>query len=422
MAIDLNEILHIDTDNETFDEILDNVATALMDYRITTDPGQAARDVGMLCTSPNINKWAKYKPVEHPSAGPLTESQRAEVGYGLSINTTVIGDIPTELGVEVIYVYNKPTTLYRITDFDGYKKNIESPMDFRKSLYTNRGSYNGTFDDDNDFPQWDGELVPSRFFVIKLNPEDANAFSWDEFTNLIGTSSVSYSVHLYNPKYHTDTIIGSWIHGEMIPPRFVVTLDTMLNSVLRGDEIKLYIMAQTSHIGAPYVCISPMRFATVDFTDGLEFEVGTNFYSTLQIGSPTSGSNSISYWGNNILRLSDSDDLAFYGLSIQNNGDKAISHYNLLVGIAVTDSKGNTITSHNFLYRGTSGSPWTLAAGASITDTFIVPYYFLNIALGLGLGTKDVKIALYTEGEDIFNGGETKYFKVSDEFTIRVNR
>lgn len=41
--------------------------------------------VGGLCTHPNINKWAKYRPMAGLPMGEVTDVQRANVGYGLSI-------------------------------------------------------------------------------------------------------------------------------------------------------------------------------------------------------------------------------------------------------------------------------------------------------------------------------------------------
>ena len=41
-------------------------------------------DVGTVCTSSRINPWAKYKPVNHPKIGILTDEERAEVQYGIT--------------------------------------------------------------------------------------------------------------------------------------------------------------------------------------------------------------------------------------------------------------------------------------------------------------------------------------------------
>lgn len=125
-------LVTIDYENETFDEILDNVASALGDYRITTDGGVAARDVGLLCTSPNVNKWAKYKPIEYPKYSPLLESefkgtseQNAEnIYYGLKVpqsapSTTLTSDL-AEMHEATFEYVGKPTSIFRLSDFDGY--------------------------------------------------------------------------------------------------------------------------------------------------------------------------------------------------------------------------------------------------------------------------------------------------------------
>lgn len=78
-------LVTIDYENETFDEILDNVASALGDYRVTTDGGVAARDVGLLCTSPNINPASPRRPIALDGALELeTEVTLAGNHYGYS--------------------------------------------------------------------------------------------------------------------------------------------------------------------------------------------------------------------------------------------------------------------------------------------------------------------------------------------------
>lgn len=122
MAIDSNGILHIDYDNETFDEILDNVATALMDYRVTTDPGQVARDVGILCMSPNVNAGSKYKPfkssVEYFATDSEKENALTAVGMGWKIPCT---QTPTTLKNDTYkWQYQRPSSVYRLGDYDRY--------------------------------------------------------------------------------------------------------------------------------------------------------------------------------------------------------------------------------------------------------------------------------------------------------------
>ena len=131
-------VLTIDSANETFDEILDNTARALNDYRVTEVAGVLARDVGLLCTSPNINKWAKYKPVEVNKFLSINNTDRynANHGFALSWNTQTT-NIPAQL-IDLVnktgpsWTYARPTTWFRILDFDGYKhKDRTTPFQSR---------------------------------------------------------------------------------------------------------------------------------------------------------------------------------------------------------------------------------------------------------------------------------------------------
>lgn len=94
--------------------------------------------VGTVCTSSRINPWAKYKPVNHPKIGLLTDKERAEVQYGMT-NIPLFG---SQIDMASFVVTGKPLPLTfqdagpgteywvyelppynrhkRIADFDGY--------------------------------------------------------------------------------------------------------------------------------------------------------------------------------------------------------------------------------------------------------------------------------------------------------------
>ena len=135
-------VLTIDSANETFDEILDNTARALNDYRVTEVAGVLARDVGMLCTSPNVNKWAKYKPIRSESISEISETDIINANFGF---TPTQMDIFTYAGTYSNYtiyklngdtspwIYNVPrgksneyTEWFRVKDFNGYYSRAES--------------------------------------------------------------------------------------------------------------------------------------------------------------------------------------------------------------------------------------------------------------------------------------------------------
>ena len=98
-------------------------------------------DLGSLCTSAKINKWARCKPIGYPSFNPLTDEQRkgsAEANgkgiyYGIEVkvkdwespldNITLFGNLEKVHDVEFVYhppqgiAFNEP---FRLRDFDGY--------------------------------------------------------------------------------------------------------------------------------------------------------------------------------------------------------------------------------------------------------------------------------------------------------------
>lgn len=105
----------------------DKISTTLVGQTL----GSGSRDVGTLCTHPNINKWSRWKPVRHNSITPITEAQLQSTNYGLmaqeapSIVTHVFGTTPAPSMYDPLqWVYLKPTgglpSPYRLGDFRNY--------------------------------------------------------------------------------------------------------------------------------------------------------------------------------------------------------------------------------------------------------------------------------------------------------------
>ncbi|MBR1449568.1 MAG: hypothetical protein IJ588_12590 [Prevotella sp.] len=97
--------------------------------------GTSVADVGRLCESPNINVWARYKPVPCDLTGgnntpaPLTEEQRAAEAYGvesiidaISYNqldtlTDYINENPTSINFIKMKAWGNNVRWHRLTDF-----------------------------------------------------------------------------------------------------------------------------------------------------------------------------------------------------------------------------------------------------------------------------------------------------------------
>ena len=127
-------------------EQLDDIATCLGDFRVST----RGRDIGMLCTSPKVNKLAKNRPFEKHDFGAMgtfnmygiqSESDRKSHAYGYywfpdRDNEDLIPFAPYPLNL--IYkakgLYgewtSKPLSIYRVWDFDGYNHNAKIPYEY----------------------------------------------------------------------------------------------------------------------------------------------------------------------------------------------------------------------------------------------------------------------------------------------------
>ena len=113
-----------------------NITTTL----VGTTLGSGSRDVGTLCTHPNINKWSKWKPVSFNSVDGLTEANLQSVNFGLSIPNA---DSDEGTALALPWVYNKPaggaSSPYRLGDFRNYEHASICPFDLTMPNYIIKG-------------------------------------------------------------------------------------------------------------------------------------------------------------------------------------------------------------------------------------------------------------------------------------------
>lgn len=117
------------------------ISRCLQDYRRDKNGNI---DLGMMCTSPNINPWAKNKPTPvsgrgAPYIGMLTYEQRKDANFGLNVPTA---SSPLEIKENFYDAQEYPkrngwthdvpdpyyNEYYRATDFDGYAHNAICPF------------------------------------------------------------------------------------------------------------------------------------------------------------------------------------------------------------------------------------------------------------------------------------------------------
>lgn len=159
--------------------------------------GIRSGDVGTVCTSPRINPNAKFKPVNHPKIGILTDKERAEAQYGITkiplfgnqvdMASFVKNGTPAPLtfpdaGPETEYweyelpPYNMPK---RLSDFDGYWHQAVQPIEPLQIL-NDELDISGMADSEEiyfDFP------VATEAANLKISDFDFK-YLWNQFSQL----------------------------------------------------------------------------------------------------------------------------------------------------------------------------------------------------------------------------------------------
>ena len=100
-----------------------NITTTLVGQTL----GTSSRDVGTLCTHPNINKWSKWKPVRFDKVTGLTLPELKSVNYGIGINNySSVDNVKSAYANEIsVWTYLRPrggqiNEFYRLGDFRNY--------------------------------------------------------------------------------------------------------------------------------------------------------------------------------------------------------------------------------------------------------------------------------------------------------------
>lgn len=100
---------------------IDDVASAL---------GHGSYDLGTLCQSDKINKWSRRKPIQVNQVTELTEAQWKSNNYGYTIPTYYSrNETWNAFKSGEGWGYNKPTSFFRLTDFEEYNAYSKSPFE-----------------------------------------------------------------------------------------------------------------------------------------------------------------------------------------------------------------------------------------------------------------------------------------------------
>lgn len=226
--------------------------------------GVASRDVRTLCTSDNIKMWAKYKPADVDSMGVLTEEERAAASYGIEENTeySIVGSeswseafTNAENGI-YSWGYKKPTTKYRMLDFDGYNHNAVCPLFFeaagegyvRVGIETESSLPTGNIKlSDLTGLQSMANLTDSYFGVLYKKNGGSTVYMIFDDENGNGLypcydangNAMSYSIELGEGEFEVIGIVGAPNHGyfavlPFAPVSVEYTAPVVMSPVLDG--------------------------------------------------------------------------------------------------------------------------------------------------------------------------------------------
>lgn len=180
-------------------------------FEVTQMLGEKSMDIGTVCTSDNIRKWSRCKPIKCSGVEPIDEAKRKANTYGLKIPIlsgtfrSCIDEIVNQTE-KTKWDYIKPTgglaSPYRLTDFEYYYHHANPPFPYTYQNKFDLYVYEGEGEITVRFDRWvdeapEGLGFPS--FNVKLEDliTSAGAGNYD-FQNF------KFAVVLVNPLGSTD--------------------------------------------------------------------------------------------------------------------------------------------------------------------------------------------------------------------------
>lgn len=244
------------------------VAQCIGDYRIT----RLGRDIGMLCTSPKINMWAKFKPIRHSNIGVLVDEQRANANYGIQVPYGKWGDLFDE---SKTFTYLKPrgknadyNEPFRLLDFNGYNHKA-TPIEIYKSQGTKFYAGVDTEVYVSIFASDEQEISFSDFSMKTGTQTSAPTLPLNQWTVMM-LFKIGTSYYIYNTGKTLD---------EAENNSFFFTIDGSKMDV--GESIKMIaVLAHNSTISEGFSTLSASSgdynttyFIPLNITDKLEGEM-----------------------------------------------------------------------------------------------------------------------------------------------------
>lgn len=170
-----------------------------------------SNDLGTLCVNGNINRWSKHKPVKYTKISELTEAEFASTGYGFNNDSSssysglkkyANGDIQI-VNYKYILItklpeYIKPTSYFRLTDFDGYCHKAAEPILIEKHADNGIMIDEWCWTDGIYFSDGQGRnaIITNNPNVInfRISLHDSTGLYSVDFSQIVGSGLKEYSI------------------------------------------------------------------------------------------------------------------------------------------------------------------------------------------------------------------------------------
>lgn len=283
MAYDkVNRRLYVDTSTTPNKGItLHEIATCLRDYRRDT---KGNVDLGMMCTSPRINPWAKYKPVDFLKDSPLTDDDRALVDWGMVVSGKY-------------FAYQRPTKQFRQLDFNGYNHAAQCPM---QSTYAFNKNIDLTIAEAylvQELPIYPSGIV-SYGDDVELPLNNLLAYPYDNYIGLVfvnrNTGSKWYHSFDFTLK---DCVEQTWndANSGVIDQTYYPPLSDMPNTN-NGDVVDVwYCLANAADVEYGTVYDGMVYFAMDENHGHFALTISRFVLDSLGVTTPVSATNFVSY-------------------------------------------------------------------------------------------------------------------------------
>lgn len=194
-------------------------------------------NINYICSNLHgrINKWAKYKPIDYPAIGELTEAQLKNGDYGIkpvTAKSTVL-DAVNANSYEYVPPKGGDNSPYRLCDFIGYNHNAEPPILFSTA---------------ETIFEWDTSVQEVYAFQVMCYKNAADSLNLIQANSLLENMYLALAILGSSNKYYVKTsaiTLKQFIDRTEDPYVNLHRDDAPLMNFNSGSKVEYYLLASS---------------------------------------------------------------------------------------------------------------------------------------------------------------------------------